>query len=114
VQPSVLRIFLFLCVLVLQKPGSLIACGPDFPNSLLDGGDAAVLVAPVSDFIGELRRMKLVESRFQAVPLTGGNAGEDSKGRERKRHKVDFPPWRWSPASSVKQSLPAGWPPAGP
>ena len=30
-----------------------------------------MLVAPVSDFIGELQRMKLVESRFQAVPLTG-------------------------------------------
>jgi tetratricopeptide (TPR) repeat protein len=74
VQPSVLRIFLFLCVLVLQKPGSLIACGPDFPNSLLDGGDAAMLVAPVSDFMGELRRMKLGESRFQAVPLTGESA----------------------------------------
>jgi tetratricopeptide (TPR) repeat protein len=75
VQPSVLRIFLFFGLLVLQGAGSLFACGPDFPNSLLDGGDAAVLVAPFTDFIGELQRMKLVESRFQAVPLKGEDAG---------------------------------------
>jgi hypothetical protein len=37
----------------------------------LDDGDRAVLVAPVADFTGELQRMKLVESKFQAVPLTG-------------------------------------------
>jgi LysM repeat protein len=66
---------LFLLAVGLQKPGKLFACGPDFPNSLLDGGDTAVLVAPVADFIGELQRMKLVESRFQAVPLTGEIAG---------------------------------------
>ena len=63
--------FLFLLVAVLQNPGNLSACGPDFPNNLLDGGDAAVLVAPVTDFIGELQRMKLVESKFQALPLEG-------------------------------------------
>jgi tetratricopeptide (TPR) repeat protein len=60
-----------LLVAVLQSPGRLFACGPDFPNTLLDGGDAAVLVAPVTDFIGELQRMKLVESKFQSVPLEG-------------------------------------------
>src|ERR1019366_4820456 len=60
---------LFLLVAVLQNPIMLFACGPNFPNNLLDGGDAAVLVAPVTDFIAELQRMKLVESRFQAVPL---------------------------------------------
>jgi tetratricopeptide (TPR) repeat protein len=56
-------------VAVLQNPDTMFACGPNFPNNLLDGGDAAVLVAPVTDFIAELQRMKLVESRFQAVPL---------------------------------------------
>jgi len=56
-------------VAVLQNPDTLFACGPNFPNNLLDGGDAAVLVAPVTDFIAELQRMKLVESRFQAVSL---------------------------------------------
>src|ERR1035437_2796235 len=65
---------LFLLVAVLQNPGSLFACGPDFPNTLLDGGDAAVLVAPVTDFIGELQRMKLVESKFQSVPLEGNGS----------------------------------------
>ena len=67
---------LFLLVAALQNPGALFACGPDFPNTLLDGGDAAVQVAPVLDFIGELERMKLVESRFQAVLLNGGSGGE--------------------------------------
>ena len=63
--------FLFLLAAVLQWPASLFACGPNFPNNLLDGGDAAVLVAPVTDFIGELQRMKLVESKFQALPFEG-------------------------------------------
>ncbi len=66
---QVLRASLLLAGCVLQCPGTLFACGPNFPNTLLDGGDAAVLVAPVTDFIAELQRMKLVESRFQAVPL---------------------------------------------
>jgi tetratricopeptide (TPR) repeat protein len=56
---------------VLQSQGNLVACGPDFPNSLLDGGDGAVQVAPVADFFGELQRMKLVQTRFQAVPVGG-------------------------------------------
>ena len=64
----VLRASVFLLVAALQSPASLFACGPNFPNSLLDRGDAAVLGAPVIDFIGELERMRLVESRFQAVP----------------------------------------------
>lgn len=54
--------------------GSLIsfACGPDFPNNLLDRGDEAVFVAPVASFQRELERMNLVESRFLAVPLETG------------------------------------------
>jgi LysM repeat protein len=47
------------------------ACGPNFPNNLLDQGDAAVLVAPVTDFIRELERMNLVPSQFQALPAEG-------------------------------------------
>ncbi len=58
-----------LFLLAIQDPASLPACGPFFPNNLLGGGDDAVLVAPVTDFVGELRRMKLVETRFQAVPV---------------------------------------------
>src|SRR5947207_1398847 len=34
------------------------ACGPDFPNTLLDQGDAAVLAAPVGSFRLEIERIK--------------------------------------------------------
>lgn len=44
-----------------------LACGPFFPNNLLDGGDDAVLVAPTANFKRELERMKLVESKLLAV-----------------------------------------------
>src|SRR5687767_14702693 len=56
-------------VLLLLKPCRLPACGPFFPNNLLDGGDQAVLVAPLVNFERELQRMKMIESRFKAVPL---------------------------------------------
>jgi len=46
------------------------ACGPDFPNNLLDRGDQAVLDAPVADFIRELERMKLAAAEFLAVTST--------------------------------------------
>ncbi|MEO7298088.1 MAG: hypothetical protein ABI042_05870 [Verrucomicrobiota bacterium] len=49
------------------------ACGPNFPNNLLDGGDEAVLVAPTTNFKRELERMKLVESKIQAVNPGDGN-----------------------------------------
>jgi hypothetical protein len=53
---------------LLAGAGPTQACGPWFPNNLLDGGDKALLVAPTARFAGELERMKLVNSRFQAVP----------------------------------------------
>lgn len=53
-------------LLVLVAKSSL-ACGPYFPNNLLDNGDHAVLVAPAANFENELLRMKLVTSRFRAV-----------------------------------------------
>jgi hypothetical protein len=56
-------------VFILVSRETLPGCGPDFPNHLLDGGDAAVLVAPVSDFYAELTRMALVQSKFEAVPV---------------------------------------------
>src|SRR5260370_6686060 len=55
----------------------LFARGPDFPNSLLDQGDAAVLVAPVANFTAELERMKLVASKFKAVPAPEHLDGKD-------------------------------------
>ena len=52
--------------------GAIHACGPDFPNNLLDRGDEAIMTAPEARFKDELARMKLVPSRFRAVP--GSNA----------------------------------------
>ena len=54
-------------------PQPLQACGPFFPNNLLDSGDQAVLGAPTANFEKELVRMKLV-TRFSAVPATNGFA----------------------------------------
>jgi len=42
------------------------ACGPFFPNLLLNQGDAAVLTAPEARFQMELERMNLVKSAFRA------------------------------------------------
>jgi hypothetical protein len=53
-------------------PASVLACGPDFPNTLLDVGDKAVLTAPVADFERELERMKLAPPKVRAVPLAAG------------------------------------------
>lgn len=50
------------------------ACGPDFPNNLLGGGDAVLLAAPVADFERELQRLKLTPSRFAHVEATNGYA----------------------------------------
>src|ERR1043166_7625748 len=47
--------------------GPLLACGPWFPNNMLDRGDEAVLVAPVADFEQELNRMQLPTARFREV-----------------------------------------------
>jgi hypothetical protein len=55
---------------------SALACGLDFPNNMLDRGDAAVLVAPVADFYTELERMNLAPSRFHAVTSTNSYAEE--------------------------------------
>jgi hypothetical protein len=54
----------------------LLACGPWFPNNMLDRGDTAVLVAPVADFYRELDRMQLVPSRFHAMTSTNSYAQE--------------------------------------
>jgi len=52
--------------------GNVLACGPFFPNNLLDAGDNAVLQPPVAGFQLELERMKLVTAQTRAVPLAGG------------------------------------------
>src|SRR5436190_4335534 len=49
---------------------AVLACGPLFPNSMLDRGDDAVLAAPVADFYKELQRLNLPAPKFQAVLST--------------------------------------------
>lgn len=48
------------------------ACGPFFPNNMLDAGDGAVLQAPIADFQLELERMKLAPAGPRAVPPAKG------------------------------------------
>ena len=49
---------------------AVLACGPFFPNSMLDRGDDAVLAAPVADFYKELQRINLPAPKFGAVAST--------------------------------------------
>lgn len=46
-----------------------LACGPDFPNSMLDAGDAALFRVPEARFQKELERMKLVSCPHAARPV---------------------------------------------
>lgn len=48
------------------------ACGPFFPNNLLDEGDHAVLQSPIADFQGELARMNIRSGGLRAVPPPRG------------------------------------------
>jgi hypothetical protein len=54
----------------------MFACGPFFPNTLLNGGDAAVLVAPKASFQREIERMKLIPARYSAKLATNGYSQE--------------------------------------
>ncbi len=67
---NLLRLFALGLALLCLAAMHLHACGPDFPNNLLDRGDEAVLAAPVADFERELQRLKLAPSRFNAVLAT--------------------------------------------
>ena len=53
------------------------ACGPDFPNNLLDGGDNAVLQAPQADFQHELELLKPVPTAARVVPPESGRTFRD-------------------------------------
>lgn len=53
------------------------ACGPFFPNNLLDGGDHAVLQPPMADFQRELERMNLATTKWRAVTLKPGQQFRD-------------------------------------
>jgi len=65
---------IFLAVAVSGFAINTFACGPDFPNNLLDDGDHAVLQPPVADFQRELERMKIKPAGPRAVPLPDGQS----------------------------------------
>lgn len=60
------RLVILLLALLCLAATRAAACGPNFPNNLLDMGDAALLRAPLAHFSDELVRMQLVTSRFTA------------------------------------------------
>lgn len=56
----------------------LSACGDFFPNNLLNGGDDAVLAAPVADFENELERLHLATNSIRAIITTNTYAKESA------------------------------------
>ncbi len=73
---------IFLAVVISSFAGSVFACGPDFPNNLLNGGDEAVLQPPVANFQRELERMKLVTTKLRAVLHAGPDFYNESSEAE--------------------------------
>jgi len=71
-KSKIFKSAIFLAAAISGFAGNTFACGPSFPNNLLDAGDSAVLQPPVADFQRELERMKLVTAQTRAVPLAGG------------------------------------------
>lgn len=69
------RIFILLGILFSQSTPTL-ACGPYFPNEMLDRGDDAVLAAPIADFNRELQRIHLLPANFHAVLTTNDYASQ--------------------------------------
>ena len=67
---------LTLALLMASVP--ILACGPLFPNRLLDGGDQAVLAAPFARFFKEIERLKITASTKSAVPPTNHLSHADS------------------------------------
>ncbi len=65
---------------MMSVAGSVFACGPFFPNNLLDDGDHAVFQPPVASFAHELERLKLADTRWHAVPLAAGQHYEEQTG----------------------------------
>jgi photosystem II stability/assembly factor-like uncharacterized protein/tetratricopeptide (TPR) repeat protein len=56
----------------------LSACGVNFPNNLLNGGDNALLAAPVANFEHEMERMHLATNSFQAFITTNSYARDSA------------------------------------
>ena len=77
------RPVVFLSVVIWKIAFNAFACGPDFPNNLLDAGDKAVLQPPVANFQRELERMKLISTQWRAVTLEAGQTfGDQSVATE--------------------------------
>jgi hypothetical protein len=68
---------LFLVAVILVFAVKVFACGPFFPNNLLDDGDRAVLQPPIADFQRELERMKIKPAGPRALPLADGQTYPD-------------------------------------
>ncbi len=64
------RVFPVCCALLVLFSLRALACGPFFPNHMLDRGDA-VYDAPTADFARELERMALVPTRLRAKEPQG-------------------------------------------
>lgn len=75
---ELLRLAILTLALLCLAANKLHACGPDFPNYILDEGDRDLLLAPVADFERELERMQLAPSRFSAVETTNDSYAQDS------------------------------------
>nr|MCU0585088.1 CDC27 family protein [Desulfobacterales bacterium] len=58
------------------------ACGPYFPNSLLDGGDNQILSAPVAGFAAEIQKLGLPTATYSACPSKSGRQASDGKDAE--------------------------------
>jgi tetratricopeptide (TPR) repeat protein len=59
---------------MLFDAGTTFACGPFFPNTLLDRGDNALLAAPIANFYLQMRRLEPRAVPFASVPAAQGYA----------------------------------------
>ena len=89
-------VFLAICLSAFR----LTACGDFFPNNLLNGGDEAVLAAPVADFQKELERMHLATNSFRAI-ITTNSFAKDSADAELMDLRLELTQMR-SPASMAE------------
>lgn len=76
ISENLLRLGVLAFVLLSLAATSAHACGPFFPNNLLDRGDEALLSAPIADFHRELARLNLAPSRFAAVSATNSHKAQ--------------------------------------
>lgn len=74
-HPAILRpVWVFAATFAAALP--VLACGPFLPNSILQGGDGALLRAYYSNFRFELDRIKVPPAEFKAVLARNGHASE--------------------------------------